>query len=355
MRFVPSPRSFVGLLVETGRRIGRHRVVEMSAALAYYSALSLAPLLVITMGVAGLLADRDALETEVVMQADQVLGHGTADLVRKLAVEQRETGKGTVATVAGIVALLLGASAVFGQLQDGLTRVFEGPLRRQSSNIWLYVRHRVISVAMVASLGFLLLVSMLLSAILSALAKRLAISSTEALFGILANVAASVLVAALLFSLVFRVLPDTRVRWREAWAGGTLAAVLFHVGEWAIGRYLGRASVGSTYGAAGTLVVLLVWVYYSALIVFASAEFTHVVATRNQPRTTEQAAHPARSARRPKSRGRPAHATRWERASMVRRRHQARPATCYDRARPLRRSSPCGCRWRCGPARRPAC
>src|SRR5262245_54336505 len=167
MRFVPSPRSLAGLVVETGRRITQHRVVEMSAALAYYSALSLAPLLVITLGVAGLLADRDALQTHLVRQADQVLGHGTADLVRKLAVEQRDEGTGTVATVAGIAALLLGASAVFGQLQDGLTRIFEGPLRSQASSLWRFIRHRLVSLAMVACLGFLLLVSLLMSAVLS--------------------------------------------------------------------------------------------------------------------------------------------------------------------------------------------
>jgi len=307
MRFVPSPRSFAGLVVETGRRLSEHRVVEMSAALAYYSALSLAPLLVITLGVAGLLADRDVLQTHMVMQADRVLGHGTADLVRKLAVEQRDEGTGTLATVAGVVALVLGASAVFAQLQDGLTRVFEGPLRTRASSLLLFVRHRLISVAMVACLGFLLLVSLFTSAVLSALAEHFAISSTEALLGNLANLAASVLVAALLFSLVFRVLPDTRVGWSEAWAGGALTAVLFHVGEWGIGRYLGRAAVGSPYGAAGTLVVLLVWVYYSALIVFASAEFTHVVATRNRPRPRDREAHTASKA---KPRRGPAHAAR---------------------------------------------
>jgi membrane protein len=274
-------RSVVSVLAETGRRLDQNQVVEMSAALAFYSALSLAPLVVITLGVAGVLADRDVLQAHMVMQADAVLGHGTAELLSKLAAEQNENGSGTVATVGGLVALLLGATAVFGQLQSGLTRIFEGSVR-SARGVWAFVRRRLISVAAVVGLGFLLIVSLVMNAVLSALAERLVVSERQASAAMLAQLAASMLVSMLMFSLLFRVMPDERVSWREAWAGGALSAVLFHLGEWAIGTYLGRASVGSTYGAAGTLVVLLVWVYYSSLIVFASAQLTHVVALRRR-------------------------------------------------------------------------
>jgi membrane protein len=259
-------------------------VFEMSAALAYYSALSLAPLVVITLGLAGLLVDRDVLQTHLVMEADAVLGHGTAELVSKLASEQRESNSGTVATVGGVVALALGALAVFGQLQGGLSRIFEGQPRVRSHGILRFMRRRLVSLAMVACVGFLLLVSLVASAVLSALAERLAVSATEQALSTAAQLLASIVVTTLLFALVFKLLPDAKVGWREAWAGAAFTAVLFHIGEWAIGRYLGRASVGSPYGAAGTLVVMLVWVYYSSLIVFAGAQFTHVVTTRHQPK-----------------------------------------------------------------------
>jgi membrane protein len=267
------PRGLPALLLDTARRLMANRVIEMSAALAFYSALSLAPLVVISLGVAGLMVDRAVLQTHVVNEADRVLGHGAGDLVRRLAVDQHATGSGTFATVAGVIALLLGASAVFGQLQDGLDRIWEAKPRPRAG-VWLFVRKRLASLAMVLSFGFLLLISLLVSAALSMVAAR--VSTAEGVAANLAHLAASILVSTLLFALIFRVLPDTHVGWAEAWGGGVLTAVLFHAGEWAIGQYLGRASVGSPYGAAGTLVVMLVWVYYSSVIVFAGAEFTHV-------------------------------------------------------------------------------
>jgi membrane protein len=281
MSWRPSPDSFAGLLVETARRLVVHRVVEMSAALAFYCALSLAPVLIITLGVAGLLVDRSVLQEHVVTEADRVLGHGTGDLMRRLGAEQHAGGTGTLATVSGGILLLVGAMGVFGQLQDGLDRIWEvQPPRRRG--LWLFLRKRLVSVAMVASLGFLLLVSLLVSAVLSALADHMALTAGQNLAANVAHLLASMLVATLLFALVFRLLPDTKVAWAEAWGGGALTSVLFHAGEWAIGQYLGRASVGSTYGAAGTLVVLLVWVYYSSVIVFAGAEFTRVHAMRRK-------------------------------------------------------------------------
>jgi membrane protein len=271
------PTALPAMLLETGKRLGDNRVFELAAALAYYSALSLAPLVVITLGVASTFVDRATLQLHVVTEAERVLGHGAGDLVRKLATVEREPTTGTIATVAGIVALLIGASAVFAQLQDGLDRIWEARPRARGT-LAGFVRKRLVSLAMVVSLGFLLLVSLLVSAALSMVAAN--ISTAEGLFAVLGHLAASILVTSLLFALVFRVLPDTHVGWAEAFGGGVFTAVLFHAGEWAIGQYLGRASVGSPYGAAGTLVVLLVWVFYSSLIVFAGAQFTHVCSLR---------------------------------------------------------------------------
>jgi len=203
MTFRPSPDSFVGLLAETARRLVAHRVVEMSAALAFYCALSLAPLLIITLGMAGLLVDRAVLQDHVVSEADRVLGHGTGDLMRRLAAEQHAAGTGMLATITGGVLLLVGAMGVFGQLQDGLDRIWEvrTPPRRGP---WLFLRKRLASAAMVASLGFLLLVSLLVSAVLSALADRMALTAGQNLAANLAHLLASMLVATLLFALVFQ-------------------------------------------------------------------------------------------------------------------------------------------------------
>lgn len=271
------PGGPLDLLLESGKRLIANNVFEQAAALAYYSALSLAPLVIISLGVAGTLVDRVTLQQHVVAEADRLLGHGAGELVERLATTEKDEAEGLFATVAGSVALLIGASAVFAQLQAGLDRIWEAKPRPRGG-VWLFVRKRLLSLAMVVSLGFLLLVSLLVSAAISLVTSRL--STAESVVATVGHLAASVVVSTLLFALVFRVLPDARVGWAEAFGGGLLTSILFHGGQWAIGQYLGRASVGSPYGAAGTLVVLLVWVYYSSVIVFAGAQFTHVWSVR---------------------------------------------------------------------------
>jgi membrane protein len=290
---VLDPDRLPGLLLETARRMGNNRIIEMSAALAFYAALSLAPLVIIVLGVAGVVIDRDRLETYMADEANRVLGHGAGDLVRQVAAEQHSSGTGTLATIVGVVALMLAATAVFGQLKDGLDRIWD--VKRPAHTrlvLWSFAKKKLLSVAMVASVGFLLLVSMLVSAGFSLVTKRTVIDEDASSWGLAAHIAASVLVSMLLFTVVFRVLPDTRVDWVEAWGGGVLTAVLFHLGEWGIGQYLGRASVGSAYGAAGTLLVLLVWVYYSSVIVFAGAQFTQVWALKRGRARAPRAVRP---------------------------------------------------------------
>jgi len=273
------PNGLLAMLLETVRRLYANRVIEMSAALAFYSALSLAPVIVISLAVASSLIDRTTARTHMVDEANRVLGHEAADLVRVLADEQSTAKGGALATAIGIVTLTLGASAAFGQLQEGLDRIWEVKPRRIAGH-WLFLRKRVLSLVMVLCLGLLLLVSMLVSAAIALIAHHTPLPASTSLTGTLVHLAASLVVFTLLFGLVFRLLPDTKVGVAEAWGGGLLTAVLFHVGAWAIGEYVGQVSVGSAYGAAGTLVVVLVWVYYSAVIVFAGAQFTYVWSLR---------------------------------------------------------------------------
>jgi membrane protein len=273
------PDSLPAMLLETGRRLIANRVIELSAALAFYTALSLAPVVVISLNVASTLMDRTSLRTHLVDEADRVAGHEAADLVRKLAEQPRPDESASVATLLGVLTLAFGATAAFGQLQDGLDRIWDVKPRPEVS-VWLFFRKRLLSLVMVLGLGLLLLVSMLISTALALIAHHTPIPASVSEVGSLVHFGASLIVFTILFALVFRLLPNTRVGRPEAWGGGLLTAVLFHLGAWAIGEYLGRASIGSAYGAAGTMVVLLVWVYYSSVIVFAGAQFTYVWALR---------------------------------------------------------------------------
>ncbi len=272
--------SLPGLLWETVRQLFSDRVLQMSAALAYWSALSLAPLVVVTLGIAGIVSERGRAEEGIVAEVQAVLGEGGGQLIRTVAAEQHRTGAGGFATLAGILFLFFAATGVFVQLQDGLNVIWDVELRPEVG-WWHFVRKRLISMAMVLSLGFLLLVSMVLNALLVGLGDR--VSRWTGIAGggaFAAHLTVSMIAMTLLFALIFRMLPDARIAWKDVWRGALLTAGLFHLGEWGISEYVGRAGVGSAYGAAGSLVVLLVWVYYSSLIVFTGAEFTQVYATR---------------------------------------------------------------------------
>ncbi len=292
----PRPGSVPGLLVESFRRLLAIDVIQMSAALSFYAALSLAPLVIISLGAAGLLVERDVLQAHLVDKVDRLIGSEGGGLVRTLAHEEARTGAGVLATVFGSVMLVFGASYVFVQLQEGLNAIWgvEAPSRR--AGLWPFLRHRLVSLAMVVSLGFLLLVSLVMSAVVALLTDRLGLTGGQSLAATTVHLMGSVVVSALLFALVFKVLPDTHVSWREAAGGAVLTAILFHIGQWVIGQYLGRASVGSAYGAAGALVVLLVWVYYSSLIVFAGAQFSHAFAGRRRA-GRERELHPVHASR----------------------------------------------------------
>src|SRR5919198_837366 len=256
--------------------------LRLAASLAVYTALSLAPLVLLIVGLAGLVVERQQVANQLAAQLEGLMGPAGRELVNSILTTTTPQG-GTWATVVGLVTLFIGATAVFGELQATMNLIWEvrpAPTGGVWAGIWAWLRQRIFSLALVFALAFLLLVSLVISAALAS-AAALVQGPERALLSRLLELAGSLLVLSLLFALLFRYVPDAEIGWRDVWLGGLLTAVLFTLGKTAIGIYLGRASVGSAYGAAGSLVVLLVWVYYSALILFFGAEFTHAWATRH--------------------------------------------------------------------------
>jgi membrane protein len=272
-----------GLLKEAFNEWSNDKAVKLGAALAYYTVFSLPPLLFIAVAVAGLVYGNDAAQGRLVEQFQGLVGADGARIIQTMIQKASGTGKGIAATAVGLLFLLLGAGGVFGELQDSLNTVW-GLRLKPGGTIRSILRTRLLSFAMVVSIGFILLVSLVVSAALSALSAYLdRLWPGPPLVGYLLqalNLIVSFGITTLLFALIYRVLPDARIAWRDVWLGAAFTALLFTVGKFLIGLYLGRSTIGSTYGAAGSLIVLLLWIYYSAQILFFGAEFTEVYANR---------------------------------------------------------------------------
>jgi membrane protein len=255
--------------------------LRLAASLAYYTALSLAPLLLLLVGLTGMVLGREQVASQLAAQLESLMGPAGRELVNSILTTSSPEG-GRLATAVGLVTLVIGATAVFGELQTTMNLIWEvqpAPTGGAWAGIWALLKERLFSLALVFALAFLLLVSLVISAALAG-AAALFQGPEQALLSRLLELAASLLVLTLVFALLFTYVPDAEIRWRDVWLGGLVTAGLFTLGKTAIGYYLGQASVGSAYGAAGSLVVLLVWVYYSALIMFFGAEFTHAWVTR---------------------------------------------------------------------------
>lgn len=260
----------------------KHKAAQMGAALAFYSALSLAPLVIIAMSIVSLFVDAKVAASHFLGQMESMVGAEGAKAMEGMLQHAQEPKTGAVAAVLGIITLLFGASGVFGQLQEAMNTIWEVPPKTRGG-VWGLIRSRFLSFAMVLGTGFLLLTSLLLSTIIAAIGQQVG-SRWPAIEGLthLGDEVVTLIVMALLFGMIFKLLPDTHVAWRDVWHGALLTAVLFTIGKFAIGLYLGKSAVGSAYGAAGSLVVLLVWIYYSAQILFFGAELTHAIARRER-------------------------------------------------------------------------
>jgi membrane protein len=255
---------------------GEDKVLRLSAALAYYALFSLAPLVIIIIAIAAIFFGREAVQGQVQDQLQAFFGQRGAETVQSMIVAARKPSSTIIATIIGVLTLLLGASGVFGQLQDALNTIWEVK-PKPGRGIKGFIRDRFLSLAMVLGTGFLLLISMVLDAALSALSGVMnnAFGLPPALAHLL-HLTVSFAVITLLFAMIFKLLPDAEVKWNDVWVGAIFTALLFTLGKFGLGFYLGRESTESSYGAAGSLVIVLMWVYYSSIILFFGAEFTQV-------------------------------------------------------------------------------
>jgi membrane protein len=250
-----------------------HKDARMGAALSYYSVFSIGPLIVIAVAVAGFVFGREAVQGQVADSLRGLLGESGAQAVNGMLASADRPREGIIAATFGIVTLVAAAIGVVVQLKDAFNTVWEVK-ETPGRGLWGFVRTYVLSFAAVLAVGFLLMVSMVMTAALAAFGKYVGSMLPEAALQGAASVV-SVAVIALLFALMFKWMPDTPVQWRDVWLGAVATAALFEIGKFLIGLYIGKQGLESTFGAASSLVVVLIWVYYSAQIVLLGAEFTH--------------------------------------------------------------------------------
>jgi membrane protein len=267
---------------------------SMGAALAYYTLFSIAPLLIIVIAVAGFVFGEDAVRGEIAFQLGDLIGPEGARAVQGLIASPSAPAKGVIATAVSLFVLLVGATTVFGELQSALDRIWRVPAGPKASGIWNLLRTRLLSFGLVLGMGFLLLVSLVISATLAAFGawSKGALGDWEWILQLL-NLVTSLAMETGLFAMIYKIMPRARIAWRDVWIGAGVTAAMFELGKLLIGLYLGKSGVTSGFGAAGSLVLLLVWVYYSAQIFLLGAEFTWLYAHRHGSKAGAQEAAPA--------------------------------------------------------------
>jgi membrane protein len=287
-------------------------VPSLGAALAYYTVFSLAPVLIVVIAVAGLAFGQEAARDEIMRQIQALVGPAGAATIRTIIQRADQPALGIVASTVGLIAVVVGASGAFLQLQEALNHVWK--VKPKSESFWMSaLKKRSLSFGLVLGTGFLLLVSLTLSAALAMVATFMGhLLPIPAFLLESVNFILSFAVITLLFAMIFKVLPDTEVAWGDVWIGAAVTAFLFTIGKMLIGLYLGESSVASAYGAAGSLVVVLVWVYYSAQILLLGAEFTHVYAKRYGSRVCSAGSQP-----RPQTHGQRLSPFKWSRQHIA--------------------------------------
>ena len=255
---------------------------SMGAAISYYTVFSLAPLLVIVIAVAGAVFGREAVQGEIVGQLQDLIGREGAIAVQGLIKSASEPTKGLVAGIISLGVLLVGATTVFAELQSALDRIWHVPEKAKPSGLWAVLRARVLSFGLILGLAFLLMVSLSISAGISAFGSFASglLPGWEVLLQVV-NMALAVGITTVLFAMIFKFMPSVEIDWKDVWVGAGVTAVLFEIGKFAIGLYLGKSGVNESFAAAGSLVVLLAWVYYAAQIFLLGAEFTKVYSDDN--------------------------------------------------------------------------
>jgi membrane protein len=274
----------------TKTTVGRWNEIDASskgASLAFYALLSAAPLLVLCMGIAALILGRQAAESQIISQLQNYLGPEGGKTIHEVLANATKPAASIIATAVGTVMLLFGASSLFVELRDSLNKIWR--VHASSSGLAGMIRERLFSFALVLGVGLFLLILVLASTVMSAAGKFFgSILSTPGVLLHLANLGFSLIVVTILFALLYKIVPEVAIKWTDVWIGAAVTALLFSVGKLLIGLYLGKVSVGSAYGAAGSLLVFLVWVYYSAMIFFLGAEFTRAFAERHGSRASRR-------------------------------------------------------------------
>lgn len=254
---------------------------QLAAALSYYTLFSLAPILIIAIAMAGLFFGREAATNQIVHTLQSLVGQESAKAIQGMIQNASSKPKtGIISTVLGIGVLIFGAGGVVGQLQSSLNRIW-GVTSKPGRGIWSFMWERFVSLAMVLGVGFLLLVSLVITTILTHLTLYIgSLIGGAAIIAYLLDIVVSFGFVTILFAMIYKFLPDVRIQWKDVWIGAALTSFLFTVGKFLIGLYLGTSGVTSSFGAAGSLITVLLWVYYSALIFFLGAEFTQIYASR---------------------------------------------------------------------------
>lgn len=276
-----SPKGIWLLLKDTFAGFSDDKIMKLSGSLAYYTVFSMGPLLVVIISLCSLFLEREAVEGEVYSVLVGFVGSDTAIQLQNIIKNAAIGDKSTTAAIVGAVTLLIGATTVFGEIQDSINGIWG--LKAQPKKGWLkLLLNRLLSFSVIVSLGFILLVSLVLTGIVEGVSSRLQayFPQVTVIVFYIVNLALSLGISTLIFGVIFKVLPDAKIKWKDVFAGAVATGILFLMGKFAISIYISHTRVGSTYGAAGSLVVLLVWVYYSAVILYIGAEFTKAYAVK---------------------------------------------------------------------------
>lgn len=256
-----------------------NKILKLSGALAYFTVFSLGPMLIVIIFFADIFYGRQAIEGSIYLQMKNFIGPAAALQIQEIIKNASLSGKTSFTAIIGFITLLIGATSVFSEIQDSINTIWN--LKAKPKKGWLKILvNRLLSFSVVVGLGFLLLVSLIVTALLEALSNRLyhVFPNITVVVVYIVNLILTLIVTTLLFAVIFKVLPDAKIKWKDVLIGSITTALLFMLGKFGITFYIGSSDIGSTYGTAGSLVVLLIWIYYSAIILYFGAEFTKAYA-----------------------------------------------------------------------------
>ena len=271
---------FFQILKQTAVEWNRDNSLSLAAALSYYTVFSIGPLLILVTGILGLLFEKDKVQGQLTSQFRDLMGDQGAKVVESLVISTQQSHTGLIATIIGFVTLLMGATGAFAELKHSLNLIWHAEPEK-ISGIKAFLKTRVLSFGVILAIGFLLLVSLIMNAVLLGAWQYISeLLSIPAVFIEIIYLGVSLAMVTLLFAFIFKVLPDAQLKWSEVWLGAFVTAVLFTIGKFLIGLYIGKSSLSNSFGASATVAIIMVWAYYSALILLFGAEFTKVLRNR---------------------------------------------------------------------------